>query len=91
MFQEFLTVVKTASITLPAIELSLLLLVLTVCLVFRLTKIGLISAYLFAYKWGWVVFAERDSHFLMAYLIFGTAVGISTVTGMILSSRPSSE
>jgi len=91
MFDEFMTVVKTATITLPAAELTALLLVLTICLVFRFTRIGLITAYLFAYKWGWALFVLKYPHFLMAYLIFGFAVGIVTVSGLILFHRPGSE
>lgn len=83
MFTEVWAVIKTASITLPALELTVLLGLLTFCLVFRLTRAGLITAYLFIYRWGWIFFSEKDENFLKFYLIFGTAVGIITAIGLI--------
>jgi hypothetical protein len=91
MIQSVLTLVKTASITLPALEVTILLALLSFCLVLRLTKIGLITAYLFIYRWGWLIFVEKDQHFLTSYLIFGTAVGIITSAGMIFSHHSHSD
>ena len=85
MYQEALTVIQTASITLPALEVSVLLALLSFCLVLRLIRIGLITAYLFIYRWGWMLFATKDEKFLTTYLIFGTAIGIITAAGLIFS------
>lgn len=86
-----LTIIKTASITLPAIEISILLGLLTFCLVFRLTRIGLITAYMFIYRWGWILFAAKDEQFLKTYLIFGMAVGIITVAGLVFHHHSQNE
>jgi len=85
MMDNAIVIIKTASITLPALELTVLLGVLTFCMVLRLTRIGLITAYLFIYRWGWILFTEKDEQFLTTYLIFGTTVGIITVAGIIFS------
>ena len=82
---HLITIVKTASITLPAIEVTVLLGILAFCLVLRLTRIGLVIAFLFLYRWGWILFVEKDEKFLATYLIFGTLVGIITTAGIIFS------
>ncbi len=82
---EAIEIVKTAVLPLPAIEIAALLGLLSACLVFRLTKVGLIGAYMFAYRWGWIVFMNQSQRFLMGYLVFGCAVGILTVVGMLRS------
>lgn len=91
MFQEALTVIKTASITLPALEISILLALLSFCLVVHLTRLGLITAYIFIYRWGWILFAAKDEKFLTVYLIFGTAIGIITAAGLIFSRQSSGD
>ena len=91
MFNNVFTIIKTADITLPALEITILLALLSFCLVFRLTRIGLITAYLFIYRWGWFFFAAKDQGFLAAYLFFGTAVGIITTIGLIFSHHSAAE
>lgn len=83
--QEIITILKTAVLPLPAFEIAALLGFLSVCLVCKLTRLGLVAAYGFAYRWGWLVFAEKGEDFLLWYLIFGMAVGVLTVIGMLLS------
>jgi hypothetical protein len=82
---ELFSMINSASITLPAIHLTILLVVLTVCLVLRLTRTGLITAYLFIYWWGWTLFAGKGQNFFMGYLVFGMIVGIITIIGLVLS------
>lgn len=89
MFSGILQMVKTASITLPAIEISTLLALLTFCLVFHLTKIGLITAYLFIYRWGWLLLANNGQKFLTYYFILGTFVGIITAAGLVFTRHSS--
>ncbi|OGV61386.1 MAG: hypothetical protein A2283_00855 [Lentisphaerae bacterium RIFOXYA12_FULL_48_11] len=91
MLNGLLYIIKTASITLPALEISILLTILSFCLVFHLTKIGLITAYLFIYRWGWIVLASKDQKFLLSYLILGTIVGIITAAGLIFSHQSASD
>jgi hypothetical protein len=83
MFSQFLTLVRNATITLPAVELTLLLGLLTLTLVFRMARTGLMVGYLFVYYWGWNLFVGHRSEFMIAYLVFGGGVGVLTVIGML--------
>lgn len=91
MYSNIFDIIKTASITLPALEISILLALLSFCLVFHLTKIGLITAYLFIYRWGWLVLASKEQKFLIAYLILGIIVGIITAAGLVFSRHSASD
>ena len=86
---EFLQLLTNASINLPLLEVSLLIIILSVCLVFRLTRFGLIAAYLFLYRWGLIFFLKQEHGFLLSYLVFGFIIGIATIVGMVW--KPSAE
>lgn len=83
---ELPKLLKNAVITLPAVEITLLLGLLALCLVLRFSRVGLIIAYLFTYRWAWQLLAGQDESFLLAYLTFGVIVGILTVIGMMRTS-----
>ncbi len=85
----FLRLVSQAVITLPLLELCILILVISVCLVFRLSRFGLITAYLFVYRWGLLFFLRQAQHMLLPYLILGFGVGIATIVGALW--KPSEE
>ncbi len=84
-----------ATLTIPMVEITLLLIVLAVCLLFRFSRIGLLVAYIFLYRWGWIF---RSQHFLYnqivqnlvttGYIIFGIMVFLFAVTGMIRAKSP---
>jgi hypothetical protein len=81
---ELFNIIQHATLPLPAIEVSMLLAILTACLLFRFTKMGLVAAYLFTYRWGWLILTEQpDADYLVYYLVFGVAAGILTVIGML--------
>ena len=77
------------NITIPVVEATVLLLVLTICLLFRFSSIGLIVAYLFVYRWAWC-FREQifpndpyiRSIFTTSYIIFGILVFVFGIIGM---------
>ena len=71
------------TLALPVIEVSVLVAALSICLVFRLSKIGLVIAYLFAYRWGWLFFIGQPQRFMVAYLVSAILVGTLTVIGML--------
>jgi hypothetical protein len=83
MFVDLLELVGSATLSLPALEVSMLFMALTFCLVLRFTKVGLVTAYVFVYRWGWLFFAERSQSFLISYLVLGMVVGVLTVIGMM--------
>jgi len=80
---ELFHTASAAQLELPALEVTILVILLTCCLLFRFTKTGLIVAYIFVYRWGWIFFVEQPQEVLVGYLIFGCFVGILTVIGML--------
>jgi len=87
MAQFFLTLTHS-TLTLPAFEVALLLIILALCLVFRYSGMGLMISYVFAYRWGWSFFAGQSQDILVSYLIFGCLVGVLSTVGLLSGSRP---
>ena len=87
---EFLEIAKQTNVPIPTLELLALLIILTVSLVFKSTRSGLLMAYLFVFRWGWLFFHEtfRDQHetFLISYLAFGVLVTVLSVIMMFRAS-----
>jgi len=81
--KEILDLLGNASIELPVIEVSILILILSVCLVLRLPRFGLITSYLFIYRWGLLFFLKQGHSLLVPYLFFGFAIGVATVIGLV--------
>ena len=87
---EFLQTVQQTQVPIPTIELLLLLIILTVSLVFKSTRIGLLVTYVFVYRWGWLFFKETFSgqheSFLLGYLVFG-ALAILLIAIVMFNSN----
>jgi len=81
-----------ATIAVPLVETTVLLFTLTICLLLRFSRVGLILAFLFLYRWGWTV-QVRDfsvdhtlqTAFSVGYLIFGIIIVTFTIIRMIHS------
>jgi|GEM_PF-1513157 len=89
--------IQDASITVPLIELIILFVFLTVCLLLRLSRTGLIIAYLFIYRWGWTFCLHNNfldhkirTMFLTGYIVFGILVLTLAIVAMMIASRSSS-
>jgi hypothetical protein len=82
---EFVDMLKNATITLPAVEVAIMMITMSFCLLVRYPKVGLIAAYIFAYKWGWMFINKQSPNFLVAYLAFGFIIGL---LGVICMLRP---
>jgi hypothetical protein len=80
-------VLSNAQITLPMIELALLMIIMTACLLFQYTQTGLVVAYLFCYRWGMVFVQTQSQTIVICYIIFGSMVGILTVVGMFQNTE----
>jgi len=83
MINEIIQILRNATICLPALEIILLITILTVCLTSSYSKVGLIAACLFTYKWGFQLFIREGDRYLTMYVICGSLVCILTVIGMI--------
>ena len=86
IIQQMLEAAVKETLPLPAIEVTALIMILTVCLLFKFTRVGLVVAYLFAYRWGWIFFLGQSTEMMTGYLIFGCLTGVLTVVGMMRSS-----
>ena len=80
----------SATLSIPMVETILLFAVLTICLLFRFSRIGLIVSYVFVYRWGWAVRQQIlpdnpniTSLFTTSYMIFGLMVFTFVIVGMI--------
>ncbi|MBU4212941.1 MAG: hypothetical protein L6437_07015 [Kiritimatiellae bacterium] len=83
-----------AMISIPGMEAIVLLIVLTICLLCRITRTGLMIAYIFTYRWG-LLFGEqyfagnaRVYHvFLTSYIVFGIVVLTLALVAMMVATR----
>lgn len=83
-----------AMIAIPGMEAIVLLILLTICLLFRITRTGLVIAYIFTYRWG-LLFGEqyfaKDAKvyhvFLSSYIVFGILVLTLSLVAMMLTAR----
>ena len=80
MLNELFHAFQQSSITLTTLEVMILLVVITLCLLMRWNRFGLIVAYVNAYRWGWQFFYEsfqgQFQIYLVGYYIFGACVAI---------------
>ena len=83
MLQSFMKIATEASIELPALEVSILLIIMSLCLATKHQRIGLVATYIFAYRWGWIIFVGHGFSYMTVYLIFGVLTGILTVVGLM--------
>lgn len=86
------------TITIPLVELISSFLLLTICLLLRFSRIGLIIAYLFTYRWGWFFCIHNNfsdpkvrSLFLTGYIICGIIALTLMAIAMTIPKRASSD
>jgi hypothetical protein len=82
---ELLKGFEHSSILLPTWDVMILLVVITLCLLFRWNRAGLIIAYVDAYRWGWVFFNESFKGLFQTYLIGYYIFGVVVVLLYLLS------
>lgn len=74
----FFNTVMLADITLPFYEVALMLGVLTFCFLFRSYRFGLMAAFLFVFRLGWIFFERNfgleQVGYIAAYSAFGLIV-----------------
>lgn len=82
------------TICIPATEAIVLLIVLTICLLFRITRVGLVTAYIFMYHWG-LLFGEQNLAgdtkayhvFITSYIVFGILVLTLALVAMMMATH----
>ncbi len=79
--------IQSSELSLPSIEVALLITLMSLSLVFRYNRCGMITAYLFAYRWGWMIVARLPEETYFAYIGFGVLVGALSVVGMLFDRK----
>lgn len=74
----FSETIREVTITIPSFEIVTLLVLLTICLFIRHYRLGLVVAYVFSYRLGWIALARayggEVNPYIMLYLVFGLLV-----------------
>ncbi len=83
MLFEFVDTITKASLTLPAAEVFLLIGLVTLTLLFRFSRCGIVIAYVFSYRWGWDTVATLPEQAQILYVVFGLFAGALAVVGML--------
>lgn len=84
---EFL---HTAEVTIPIIQISLLLLISTLALLFGRVKLALLINYLFTLYWGYIAneaFMASSTFNTMAYFGFGILIIILAMLGFFTAAE----
>lgn len=74
---ELLTAFQTSYVSLPAVEVMILVGIMSMCLLFRWNRGGLLIAFVEAYRWGCMFFQNTFREFpsyVAGYYIFGGVV-----------------
>ena len=82
MISTLVSFLRNTHLQLPAAEVMLLVAGLSICLVFKFSRAGLIIAYIVVFRWGWMFFTKHNQEFFVIYLIFGIIVAALTILGM---------
>lgn len=83
MLKNVLHIIQQSELSLPALEVVLLVSLLSLSLVFRYNRFGIMTAYLFAYRWGWLIARSFPSEARFGYIVLGILVGVLSVAGML--------
>lgn len=95
-WQWYLTSGLSHSTTsIEGMEIVVLLFILTICMLFQLCRTGLVTAYIFTYRWG-LFFGEQHcvakntpfcNFFFTGYIVFGILVLTLAVVAMMIAAR----
>ena len=87
--QELWVLIQTTQIELPAMEVVVLVGLLSLSLLLRYARCGMVIAYLFSYRWGWQVADSLQGVALFGYIAFGMLIGVLSVIGMLYDHKHS--
>lgn len=78
-----------STIPLPAGEVMLFLVFITICLLLRLNRLGIIVSFIAAYRWGWIyigsTFRNQYHDYTTGYFFFGVSVVLLYIVSLFLS------
>lgn len=87
-FSDAFGYMRTASVELPVLDIVGLILFLSICILVRSVKSGLVIAFMFSFKFAWSFVAEFGSLWLILYFVFGVFIVLfAIIESMLESSR----
>jgi hypothetical protein len=76
-------ILRSSEMDIPSVEPFILVVILTLAILLRYPRFGLLAAYLFAYKWCWSLVMGLSLQAQIAYTFFGVLVGLFAVVGLM--------
>lgn len=84
---SFWQIFTQSTVTTPAHEIMLLLVVVTFCLFAKWTRVGLLVAFVYVYRWGWLFMHQafdNQPRFLIVYYTAGILVIVASIIAFIM-------
>jgi len=82
MLKDAYQIIKSSQLTLPSIEVALFVVLLAIALLYRYNRAGMVVAYIFAARWGWMVVKTLPSAAQTTYIVMGMLVGALAIISM---------
>lgn len=87
---ELLKTFNHSTVPLPAGEVMFFLVFMTICLLLRMNRLGIIVAFVAAYRWGWIYFEhtfhDQYNDYITGYFFFGMSAVLLYVISLLLST-----
>lgn len=83
MFADIYQIIINSQLTLPSFEVALFVVLLALALLYRYNRAGIVVAYVFAARWGWMVVHNLPTAARTSYIILGILVGALAVVSML--------
>ena len=87
VFQQIFTAFLKSDVTVPALQLGIVMAILALFLAVRLYRFGLILAFVFLYWRTLHLMRQCGSAVFTAYLIFGAIASLCAIIGFLLGSN----
>ena len=89
---EIMGMIAEATITVSVLQITIMIIMFSLCLLFRFNKLGLLLAYLYTFHMGWTFCQAELIHkgtqfhtYAMVYVIFGMFVLFLSIVQMFQS------
>jgi len=83
MIETLIATLQATRLDVPDIEPFLLVVALTLAILFRLPRSGLLITYLFVYRWCWQLAMQLGVYAQIAYMVFGILAGVLACIAML--------
>ncbi len=80
-----------STVSTPAYEIMLLLVMTTVCLLTRWSRLGLLLVFGYVYRWGWIFMRQEFStqtQLIIGYSIAGIIVIVGSIIAFMMDRDP---